>query len=80
MASNYTEKYHLSQWAASDPVLREDFNADNAKIEAALAGLREIIISANILEALFDQHAKRLTNLETRLTAAEKRIDTYHGE
>lgn len=36
MASNYTENLNLCQWAAEDPVLREDFNADNAKIEAAI--------------------------------------------
>lgn len=36
MASNYTEHFHLCQWAADDPVLREDFNTDNAKIEAAI--------------------------------------------
>ena len=32
-----TSKYGLSQWDAADRILREDFNADNAKIEAALA-------------------------------------------
>ena len=32
-----TGKYGLSQWDAEDRILREDFNADNAKIEAALA-------------------------------------------
>jgi len=37
MASNYTSNYSLCQWAASDKVLRTEFNADNAKIDAALA-------------------------------------------
>jgi len=36
MASNYTEHFGLNQWAAEDHVLREEFNADNAKIDAAL--------------------------------------------
>ena len=36
---NATTNYQLSQWDASDRVLRTDFNADNAKIEAALTGL-----------------------------------------
>lgn len=36
MPTNFTENYHLSQWEATDPVLREDFNADNLKIEEAL--------------------------------------------
>lgn len=37
MASNYTEHYGLCQWEATDQVLREEFNQDNAKIDAALA-------------------------------------------
>lgn len=39
MASNHTSNYSLCQWAASDKVLRTDFNADNAKIDAALKAL-----------------------------------------
>ena len=37
MASGQTQNYQLNQWAAEDQVLRTDFNADNAKIDAALA-------------------------------------------
>ena len=37
MASNQTSNFQLSQWDANDEVLRADFNADNAKIDAALA-------------------------------------------
>ncbi len=36
MPSSYTPNYNLSQWEASDKVQRVDFNADNAKIDAAL--------------------------------------------
>ena len=36
MASNYTEHYELCQWEATDQVQRTDFNADNAKVDAAL--------------------------------------------
>ena len=36
MASNYTEKYGLCQWEATDAVLRADFNEDNQKIDTAL--------------------------------------------
>ena len=36
MASNYTEHYRLNQWEAEDAVRRVDFNADNAKIDAAI--------------------------------------------
>ena len=36
MASNHTTNYQLNQWAKSDRVMMDDFNADNAKIDAAL--------------------------------------------
>ena len=38
MSSQKTEHYELNQWLPTDQVLRTDFNADNAKIDAALAG------------------------------------------
>ena len=37
MASSQTTNYGLNQWAAEDPVLREEFNHDNAKLDAAIA-------------------------------------------
>lgn len=40
-STNKTENIGLNQWVASDPVLREDFNADNAKIDAALKSMGE---------------------------------------
>ena len=36
MSTNHTTNYNLNQWEATDKVLRTDFNADNAKIDAAL--------------------------------------------
>ena len=35
-----TQHYQLNQWAADDQVLRTDFNADNAKIDAALGAVK----------------------------------------
>ena len=32
----HTQNYQLSQWSRTDRVLMEDFNADNAKLDAAL--------------------------------------------
>ena len=32
-----TTNYQLNQWAKSDRILMDDFNADNQKIDAALA-------------------------------------------
>jgi len=37
MASNQTQHLKLCQWEAEDEVLRADFNADNAKLDAAVA-------------------------------------------
>lgn len=37
MPSNQTTNYQLSQWVKSDQVRMEDFNADNAKLDSALA-------------------------------------------
>ena len=36
MPSNQTPNYALNQWERDDRVLMDDFNADNAKIDAAL--------------------------------------------
>ena len=41
MASNQTTNYQLNQWETTDQVLRTDFNADNAKLDAALTVLAE---------------------------------------
>jgi len=43
MASNYTSNYNLCQWEANDQVLRTEFNADNAKIDAALGSLASTV-------------------------------------
>ena len=42
MASQHTQHYQLNQWQATDQVLRTDFNADNVRLEAALAGKAEL--------------------------------------
>ena len=36
MPSNFTENYSLSQWERTDKIQMEDFNEDNAKLDAAL--------------------------------------------
>ena len=40
---NKTPNYQLNQWDKSDRIQMEDFNADNAKIEAALASQSQAI-------------------------------------
>lgn len=42
-STNQTSTYQFCQWVENDPVLREDFNADNVKTDAALLGLKEIM-------------------------------------
>ena len=41
-STNKTANYQLNQWVGSDPVLMADFNADNQKIDAALATIPKI--------------------------------------
>ena len=38
-----TTNYQLNQWAKSDRIMMDDFNADNAKIDAALKGQAEAL-------------------------------------
>ena len=40
-STNKTANYGLNQWVKTDPVLMEDFNADNAAIDAALKALAD---------------------------------------
>ena len=60
MASNHTAAFGLNQWAATDPVLREDFNADNQKIEEALSApplygkIREVVTTEAATQVEFD--------------------------
>lgn len=43
MASNYTENYGLCQWEATDQVLREEFNEDNAKVDVELQKIEKTV-------------------------------------
>lgn len=50
-----TENFALSQWEAHDPIRREDFNADNAAIDAALNSMNTAVGSKaeqSVVEAL----------------------------
>jgi hypothetical protein len=35
-STNRTSNLHLNQWVAQDPILREDFNLDNSRLDAAV--------------------------------------------
>ena len=49
MSTNHTPNFNLCQWEADDKVLRSDFNADNQKIDAALAGLQQSMGNCRIV-------------------------------
>jgi len=53
MASNQTQHLKLCQWEEEDEVLRADFNADNAKIDAAAAAAEEKIQAIQTQAARF---------------------------
>ena len=61
MASNQTSSYGLSQWEATDQVKRTDFNADNAKIDAAL----EELVSGKATTTALNSALSRITALES---------------
>ena len=52
MASNYTGNYQLCQWEATDAVQRVEFNADNAKVDAALQALSDQVVQKASQSAL----------------------------
>ena len=55
MSTQKTEYYDLNQWLATDQVLRTDFNADNAKIDAALAALNSGKVRAAGLDVVSEE-------------------------
>ena len=68
MPSNHTTNYQLSQWAKSDQVKMEDFNADNAKLDAAL-------------KAEADTRAAAVNAINTALSGAVKlAAGSYTGD
>ena len=69
MATNQTENYDLNQWLSTDQVLRTDFNADNAKLDAVLAGLADEVSSKADTEAL----------LQLQVTIPKLVVGTYVG-
>ena len=67
MATNYTSNYQLNQWEPTDQVLRTDFNADNVKLDAAIAELESGKADQSALSALSSTVASLSLNL-TKLT------------
>ena len=66
MSTNHTINYALNQWEGTDKVLRTEFNADNAKIDAALkANADAIAAEAAAREAAGDAMATLWRQKET---------------
>ena len=69
MATNQTTNYQLNQWEPTDAVQRVEFNADNAKVDAALAVLVDSKADQSGLDALSDA----LTGLSGTVSAVSAR-------
>ena len=78
MSSQKTEHYELNQWLATDQVLRTDFNADNAKIDGALAGLDSAKAEASVVESLIATVAEHTAAI-AQLGNCEMQIFSYVG-
>ena len=86
MASNYTTNYNLCQWQPTDQVQRTDFNADNAKLDAALATKAEAA-ALNSLTQTVNQKASQsaLNALNTTVQQIQANLTkitfgTYTGD
>ena len=65
-STNKTTKIQLNQWVAADPVLRADFNSDNAKIDAAFREVDSSFSSTNASISALGASVLALPN--TRIT------------
>lgn len=73
METNQTTNYQLNQWEPTDAVQSTDFNSDNAKIDAALAGLEtakadntsleNLSLTVTNLSSAVEGHTEALTKL-----------------
>ena len=60
----HTKHYHLSQWSMEDRIQMQDFNADNAKIDAALKAEAETRQAADTAQqAALNNHTAQITKL-----------------
>ena len=78
MASKHTTNYKLSQWESTDSVLREDFNADNAAIEAALSDHDAKITAAQA--KITSVHSDAQTKLNAARTDLEGQITQLEND
>lgn len=75
MASGYTANYRLCQWEPEDQFLREEFNQDNEKIDAALKAAEEKATGENETVQAAAQKAQETADRALNgLTAADYNI------
>ena len=81
MATNQTTNYHLNQWEPTNQVLRTDFNADNAKLDAALAEKAEVETVSALQTAVAAKAEQTAVDALSAQVAALPRIaaGTYVG-
>ena len=78
MATNQTTNYQLNQWEPTDAVQRVDFNADNAKVDAALKSLSDQVVqkanqsALNTVISAVNQKADASTVSALSQTVAQK--------
>ena len=56
-----TENYALNQWNPEDRILRTDFNADNAKIDEAIAAVRDACPLVKLTDVTLQTAASQMT-------------------
>ena len=68
-----TSNYKLNQWDKTDRIMMEDFNSDNQKIDEAIKAVQNNTISGTILLAKFQQIDSKISALDQRITALERK-------
>ena len=80
MSTNHTTNYDLNQWEGTDKVLRTEFNADNAKIDAALkANADAIAAEAAAREAAVSAEAEARQAADAGFGNCKVAYGTYTG-
>ena len=78
-----TEHYELNQWDASDRVLMEDFNEDNAKLDAALAqkaGTAELSALTQQVASKAEQSALAAVQAELATKAGQDALEAVQAQ
>ena len=77
-----TSQYQLNQWAAEDRILREDFNRDNANVEAGLVALGQQITAEQTAraQAITAEQTARAQAITAAQTARTQAINTAKSQ